>query len=294
MADISASSNTYSVLIAGFGDIGQRIARELNQLDTILRIYGIKRSLIASEDAELILWDMNDAPDIQLPEVDYVIFCTSADALTEAGYQRSYIDAQANLIEKLAKQSKPLRRYFFCSSTSCYGQKAHEVISEDSETTPTRFTGVKMLEAEATATKNVSWPVTSIRATGLYGPGRQRMISQVYQGNIAESEPVCYSNRIHVDDLARFYAHLIQQDISGQKVEAVYLASDDLPVPLHEVQEWLAAAMNINQLNRVAAGRTGSKQISNQRMKDSGFALRYPSYKEGMMPLIADFLASQS
>lgn len=294
MTQTTHTDSAYSVLIAGFGDIGQRIARELNQLDTIARIYGIKRSTIASEDADLILWDMNDDAEIELPEVDYVIFCTSADELTEAGYQRSYIDAQAHLIEQLSKQSKPLRRYFFCSSTSCYGQKAHEVITEDSETTPTRFTGVKMLEAEATATRGVSWPVTSIRATGLYGPGRQRMISQVYQGNVAESAPVCYSNRIHVDDLARFYAHLIQQDISGQTVEAVYLASDDLPVPLHEVQEWLAQAMKVSNINRVAAGRTGSKQISNQRMKDSGFALHYPSYKEGMLPLIADFLASQS
>lgn len=278
-----------SVLIAGFGDVGHRIADQLNQAaaeSTLpMELHAIRRTPEDHPFVNVLNWDMQSRA-IKLPPVDYVIFCVSADQLTEDGYQASYIDAQQHLINALIDQNSSVTHYFFCSSTSVYGQTAHEWVDENSATKPTRFTGKKMLEAEAIATAS-PWPTTSIRATGLYGPNRTRMISQVLQGKIAEAEPVCYSNRIHVDDLARFYAYLIlQHHQNGLALESIYLASDDAPVAIHEVQQWMAQYLNIDMTEHVPAGRTGSKRISNQRMKATGFELRYPSYKEGMPDLL--------
>ncbi|MFC3152599.1 NAD-dependent epimerase/dehydratase family protein [Litoribrevibacter euphylliae] len=279
-----------SVLIAGFGDIGHRIADALTdqaEAATIpITLTAIRRQPEQHPQVEVLNWDMQ-SPAISLPTVDYVIFCVSADELTEQGYQRSYLDAQTQLINALTTQNVPVQHYFFCSSSSVYGQNNHEWVDEQSLAEPTRFTGKKMLEAEAIAF-NSPWPSTAIRATGLYGPGRTRMMSQVLEGKIAAAEPECYSNRIHVDDLAGFYAHLIiEHHTHNLELAPIYLACDDAPVALHQVQTWMADQLEITQREEVPAGRTGSKRISNALMKSTGFRLTYPSYQEGMPPLLA-------
>ena len=283
------TNNTLSVLIAGFGDVGHRIAKALSsqaeKRNLTTSLYGLRRQPETLESVTMIQCDMSQAITTDLPQVDYVVFCVSANQLTEEGYRTSYLESQQNLINALKEQQISVKHYFFCSSTSVYGQKEHELVDETSLTEPTRFTGKKMLEAEAVA-QQAPCPVTSIRATGLYGPGRTRMISQVQQGKIAEPEPVCYSNRIHVDDLANFYAYLILENhINQMPLESLYLACDDAPVAIHEVQEWMAQQLGLEISERVPAGRTGSKRISNQRMKATGFQLKYPSYKDGMPEL---------
>jgi nucleoside-diphosphate-sugar epimerase len=286
----ATSEAPLSVLIAGFGDVGHRIASALqasaNSKGVSLTLNAIRRQTEAIEGINVLCCDMNQAITQHLPTVDYVIFCVSADQLTEKGYQATYIDAQRHLISALTEQAINVKHYFFCSSTSVYGQTNHEWVDESSITAPTRFTGVKMLEAESVA-NSAPWPATSIRATGLYGPGRTRMISQVRSGKVAAAEPKCYSNRIHVDDLAAFYAHLIlEHHLNDLPLAPLYLASDDTPVAIHEVQEWMARKLGIKELERIPAGRTGSKRISNERMKSTGFQLTYPSYMDGMPKLL--------
>ncbi|GAA3943140.1 SDR family oxidoreductase [Litoribacillus peritrichatus] len=277
------------VLIAGFGDVGQRIAEQLLNMPqhsaTPFDISAIKRSPLPDpfqQTVTAIHWDMSQPFNQPLPAFDYVVFCASADDHSEAGYQTTYLDAQQNLLTALSQQPTPIKRYFFCSSSSVYGQTDHEWVNETSLTQPTRFTGVKMLEAEELVANTTLCPVTIVRATGIYGPGRSRMIQQVLQGKVSSEQPVHYSNRIHADDLARFYAYLIEQDLQGVALSDLYLACDDEPVTMHEVQSWMANYMRIEVKELVPAGRTGSKRISNQRMKATGFQLLYPSYQQGM------------
>ena len=145
-----------------------------------------------------------------------------------------------------------------------------------------------MLKAEDVA-NTAPCPVTSIRATGLYGPGRTRMASQVLSGKVAAADPLCYSNRIHVDDLAAFYAHLIvEHHRNTLELSSLYLACDDTPVAIHEVQEWMAEESGVEIVERVPAGRTGSKRISNKRMKATGFKLAYAGYRDGMPELLRE------
>lgn len=283
-------AHSLSVLIAGFGDIGHRIADaladEAENKKLPLTLNAIRRSPEQHASVTILNWDMH-SPAITLPPVDYVIFCVSADELTEEGYQRSYIDAQSKLIQALTEQQIAVKHYFFCSSSSVYGQNQHEWVDEQSPAEPTRFTGKKMLQAEAVAFQS-PWPTTAIRATGLYGPGRTRMMSQILEGKIAAADPECFSNRIHVDDLAGFYAYLIiAHHIDSLALAPIYLACDDAPVALHQVQSWMADQLGIEQRQTVPAGRTGSKRICNQLMKSTGFQLTYPSYREGMPPLLA-------
>jgi len=292
---MSVSTSSFSVLIAGFGDIGHRIADALDQRAThyqlALDLYAIRRQQEAHPLVKIIQWDMTQPIDTELPNVDYVIFCVSADQLTETGYQRSYVDGQISLIKAIKDQGIPVKHYFFCSSTSVYGQKEHEWVNEDSLTEPTRFTGKMMLKAEGVA-NTAPCPVTSIRATGLYGPGRTRMVSQVLSGKVAAVEPLCYSNQIHVDDLAALYAHLIvEHHRNTLELSPLYLACDDTPVAIHEVQEWMAKVAGVEIKERVPAGRTGSKRISNARMKATGFKLTYPGYRDGMPELLRELLS---
>ena len=100
---MSVSTSSFSVLIAGFGDIGHRIAEALDQRAThyqlALDLYAIRRQQEAHPLVKIIQWDMTQPINTELPKVDYVIFCVSADELTEAGYQRSYVEGQTSLIQ---------------------------------------------------------------------------------------------------------------------------------------------------------------------------------------------------
>lgn len=285
-----------SVLIAGFGDVGHRIAEALDQQasahNSSLSVHAIRRKTEQHPMVNVIEWDMSQPAPANLPCVDYVVFCVSADRLTEEGYQTTYVDNQRRLIDALIQQKIPVKHYFFCSSTSVYGQTEHEWINETSTAQPTRFTGKMMLAAEAEANL-APCDVTSIRATGLYGPGRTRMMKQVLAGKVAAANPICYSNRIHVDDLAAFYAHLIiQHHLNALTLAPMYLASDDAPVAIHEVQEWMLSQLDQTIQERVPAGRTGSKRIGNELMKSTGFQLAYSSYKEGMPALLTALKSS--
>ncbi|MES2553307.1 MAG: SDR family NAD(P)-dependent oxidoreductase, partial [Pseudomonadota bacterium] len=55
----------------------------------------------------------------------------------------------------------------------------------------------------------------------------------------------------------------------------------------YEVLQWLAAQMGVDsdQVETPAAG--GAKRLSNARMLDSGFTLRYPDYVSGYSSLLA-------
>ena len=70
--------------------------------------------------------------------------------------------------------------------------------------------------------------------------------------------------------------------------EALYLATDDQPVPRYEVIEWLAKIQgNASPKGLVDVNASRGKRVSNRRLRDSGFNLTYPDYKAGYAAVLA-------
>lgn len=272
-----------SVLIAGCGDVGSRLALTLQQAG--LKVYGLRRNINQLPDGiQGIAADLGQPESLRdLPAVDIVVYAVAASRHDDAGYREAYCDGLRHLLAAL--QTSP-RHLFFTSSTSVYHQDDGGWVDENSPTTPTGFSGKRMLEAEHIAL-HCGVPATVVRFSGIYGPGRNHLLNQVRRGCAAPAEPVQFSNRIHRDDCADLLAHLIKRCLNGHALARIYLASDDAPTPLHEVSQWLAEKMGVTLHEFSASRRTGSKRCSNRAIRATGYNFRYPSYREGYAELLS-------
>ena len=79
-----------------------------------------------------------------------------------------------------------------------------------------------------------------LRLSGIYGPGRTRLVDLVRSGRATYPPgPPRYANRIHRDDAAGALAHLLRLPAPA----ALYLGVDDAPVDLAEVLTFLAVEL---------------------------------------------------
>lgn len=132
-----------------------------------------------------------------------------------------------------------------------------------------------------------------MRLTGIYGPGREWLLTQVRRGYRVAIDPPLYGNRIHADDAAGLLAFLLEQDQQGVGLDDIYIGVDDSPAPLAEVVGWLREYLGVTEWAEDASvRRAGSKRCSNARAKALGWEPKYPSYREGMrrfLRVAADF-----
>lgn len=277
------------VMIAGCGDVGTRLAVRLKRLgwDAI----GVRRNPARLPPGLPGLQaDFNEAAcPSQWPSerVDYLVYAVAADQHDEAGYRCAYVQGLGHVLGWLRQRQQVPRRLLFVSSSSVYGQTEGEWVDETSPTVPTGYAGQVMLEAEKLAT-SASIPATVVRLTGIYGPGRERLINQARQGYRASAQTPQYGNRIHADDAAGLMAHLLERDWAGATLASCYLGVDDEPAPSHEVLDWLRERMGVDAPSLEAPlRRTGSKRCSNAAVRATGWAPRYPTYRDGYAALLA-------
>ena len=272
-----------TTLILGCGDIGMVLGREL--IEAGHRVIGARRSAAALEGSgiEPLPLDLNDETALAaLPDADFVVYVLSADRFEEAAYRAAYPDGLKAVLRTYEGRDKTPQRLLFVSSTSVYGQKEGEQVDEQSPAESTGFSGVLMREAEQ-ALHDSPLAGSVVRFSGIYGPGRDRLIHQVLEGRIAPKAPPMYSNRIHRDDCAGVLAHLIAMSEAGKPLENLYLASDCDPAPLYEVMDWMAKRLKVEPTEVIQAPlrKRASKRCDNSRLRATGYTFRYPSYRDG-------------
>lgn len=276
-------------LILGCGDIGTTLGRLL--VDAGHRVVGVRRHPQALEGTgiEPLALDLTDEAALaELPDADIVVYVASADHFDESAYRAAYPDGLNAVLGELERRDKTPRRVFFVSSTSVYAQQDGEQVDETSPTEPRGFSGQLMLTAERALTEH-ALPGTVVRFSGIYGPGRDRLIQQVREGRVAAAVPPMYTNRIHRDDCAGVLAHLIGRALDDQPLEPLYLASDCEPVPLHDVTAWLAQRLGIESSETMQSPlrRRSSKRCDNTRLCGTGYRFRYPTFREGYAQVLA-------
>ncbi|MFK0312244.1 SDR family oxidoreductase [Pseudomonas sp. NPDC090233] len=281
MSDLSA-------LIVGCGDVGGRLARQL--LAKGWHVRGLRRSVEhLPAGVEPIAADLSDSsipPSWPQRSPDYLVYCVAASQHDEAGYQSAYVDGLRHVLAWLAERGQQPRRLLFVSSSSVFAQKDGEWIDETAPAEPEGYSGRVMLEAERLALGS-GIPASVVRLTGIYGPGREWLLSQVRQGYRVAVEPPLYGNRIHAEDAASLLAFLLQKDAEGVALDDCYIGVDDDPAPLADVVGWLRGYLGVTEWSdEQRVRRTGSKRCSNARVKALGWVPAYPSYKEGYAAIL--------
>lgn len=279
-----------SLLIVGCGDVGSRLGQRM--ADAGWRVLGLRRNVAAlPAGIEPVAGDLHVDPcpaDWPRQPLDYLVYCAAATQHDEAGYRAAYVDGLRRTLGWLALHGQRPRRILFASSSGVYGQQEGEWIDEDSPAEAQSYSALIMREAERVALDS-GLPATAVRLTGLYGPGRQWLLSQVRDGYRVSETPPLYGNRIHVDDAAGLLATLLQADAAGTPLADLYLGVDDEPAALHEVVAWLRERLGVSHWSdEQRVRRAGSKRCSNARARALGWAPQYPSYREGYAAMLQD------
>ena len=273
-------------MIVGYGDLGQAVGERL--LDTGLPVVGLSRSGRSHNGAVVLTGDVT-RPDslagLRDCDPEILLYCVAASEQSDDNYRTHYVEGLRNVLQAL-DHGRHLRHVFFVSSTRVYGQKTEALLSETEPALPADFGGERLLEAEHLL-KNLPCGHTVLRLSGIYGPGRLRMINLASQPERWPANQ--WSNRIHRDDAARFIAWLVHRALAGQSVEDCYLVTDSCPVPQHEVLNWLADQMSVPV--QPTQPVSGGKRLSNARMLQTGFVLRYPDYRSGYAALLQETAA---
>lgn len=275
--------NKPSIALFGFGDIAQRLVAHLDDY----AITGVRRSVAERSRATMVAADCRDLEKMRSvlsTPYDVLVMSFVPAGMSDEGYRAGYVDTVQTILEALDQQNWQPRLIVFVSSTSVYGQSDASWVDEDSVTEPASYSGKRLLEAEQLLA-NSRYNTCCVRFSGIYGPGRQRLIRQVIDGHGTPKEPILYSNRIHADDCAGVLAHLIERQ-KTQAIERCYLATDCEPVPLFDVKQWIANALgfadgHLQEREQPARMFRSSKRCSNQRLLASGYEFLYPTFREG-------------
>ena len=272
------------ILIVGCGDLGAAIAKRL--VDEEHEVVGLRRSIQTLPRMQMLQGDVADAASLQalvalMPEI--VIYCVAASGQTDAAYQAQYVTGLKNILASQSRNQQ-LQHVFFVSSTRVYGQETTAILDESITALPADFGGERLLEAEHLLS-SLPCNATTLRLSGIYGPGRLRMI------NLAKSPQQwpsknSWSNRIHRDDAADFIVFLVQRILTEQAIASCYIVTDSKPVSQYEVLTWLAKKMQLALPGNSSVEAQGGKRLSNQLMLSSGFQLRYPDFSVGYQALI--------
>ncbi|WP_370293780.1 SDR family oxidoreductase [Thalassolituus sp.] len=269
------------ILVVGTGDIGGHLAGQMAAEGH--EVFGVRRSdKPVAEGVTVISADVADPETLTgLPDnVDILVYSVAAPVFSKEGYHNYYVKGLKNVLKSLKGQN--VKHAFFVSSSSVYHQMDAEWVDETSETQPSSFAGKEMLAAEEALLKS-DIAGTVVRFTGIYGPGRTRMIEQARHGGYCDPEPAVWTNRIHRDDCVGVLHFLITKALSGDKLDTIYLATDDEPATLFDVLEWMKDRIGDVDPDKDVGevSRRANRRCSNKRLRALGYDFRYTNYRDG-------------
>jgi nucleoside-diphosphate-sugar epimerase len=180
----------------------------------------------------------------------------------------------------------------YLSTTGVYGDRGGGLVDEDSPLEPTTERGTRRLAAER-AWLATGLPVHLFRLAGIYGPGRNQLLS-VLDGTARRIvKPGQIFSRIHVDDIAGMLAASIARPNPGR----AYNVCDDEPCPPQDVVAFAAQLLGrppppevpFEEADLSPMARSfyaESKRVGNRRIKEElGYKLIYPTFREGLTAL---------
>jgi nucleoside-diphosphate-sugar epimerase len=278
------------VLIAGCGDLGSGLAAEL--VKNGHQVMGVRRTKNQfPEGVEGITGNLLDMTDDLLPDVEVAFLIMTPNGRDENAYRAAYFETAQVLIRRYKKMAT-LPQVFFVSSTSVYGQNQGEWVDETTPAIPASATAKILLETEQALA--AVFPSVTVRCSGIYGPGRFRLLETVLSGKDWETNS--WTNRIHRDDVVSALVTLANIAFEGKDLPKQVIVTDQTPVSMWEVKLWLATCLGANVSLSGDGGFVPSsgKRIQGQYLMSQGWVPRYPSYVAGYHALLREFTALQA
>ena len=296
-----------TILMIGLGKIGLPVAKQLAAQGHC--VIGVSRSMptdlafcspmtaklppdndhlyqknlhfVASDARALIIAQLSQ----WTSQINQICIIVSPDTLSLQGYRDSYYAIAENVV-RLGDHLPNLKRVIFISSTGVYGQNAGEVIDINTPVSaPASATSQVILQTEQLLQQHFEDKSVIIRPSGIYGQSRLRLLTMATQlaaqsPNMTSDYPSnTWTNRIMDIDLVSI---IVKVTNTGETVP-VYLATDNAPVPLYTVLNYLATAQGLNLSLPCMEPTTGKRIINNLPTT----WLNYPDWQSGYQHILS-------
>lgn len=192
---------------------------------------------------------------------------------------------------------KKLKWIGYLSTTGVYGNLDGGLVTEESPYNPSGERGSRRMRAEQAwrgLYETNGLPVHIFRLPGIYGPGRNQLVSLKKGMARRIAKPGQIFSRIHVTDLAAILVASMEKPNPG----AIYNVADDEPAPPQDVVAYAAKLLGVKppplidfetaDLSPMARSfYSDSKRVSNDKIKSElGISLKFPTYREGLAALL--------
>ena len=182
----------------------------------------------------------------------------------------------------------------YLSTVGVYGDQGGGWVDEDGECHPSPGRSQERIDAEKTWLSHgeaMDVPLAILRLAGIYGPGRNAFVNldKGTAKRIVKKEQVF--NRIRVEDIAAATLFLAQGTHSG-----VFNITDDEPAPPQDVIAEAARLMGVapppeqpfetaDMTPMARSFYSANKKVSNRKIRELGFAFRFPEYRKSLQQL---------
>lgn len=185
----------------------------------------------------------------------------------------------------------------YLSTTGVYGDHGGGWVDEEAPLTPNGDRGRRRVSAEAAwldLYRRSGTPVHLFRLAGIYGPGRNALVT-VKQGRARRVvKPGQVFSRIHRDDIVETLLASMRRPNPG----AAYNVCDDEAAPPQDVIAFACNLLDVEPPPEVAfetadlspmarSFYSDNKRVRNRRIKEElGVSLQWPTYREGLKALL--------
>ena len=294
------------VAILGCGYVGLELGRQLNDDHEVV---GVRRSesgrrAIEGAGFEAVEADVTDDDSLSaVPDADWLVFAASSGGRGAEAAREVYVEGLETAIDHFWAREDAPERLVYTSSTGVYGDHDGDWVDEDAALRPATPKAEVLVEAERVARSAVEYGVepTVARLGGVYGPGRYR-IERYLERPVTEG----YLNLVHRDDAGGALRFLLERGAAGRDVPETLLVVDDEPVWKPALSAWLAEACGVEPPpvrtleerladEDLAEGSRrrlrGQKRCSNDRLRELGYDLAYPTFRAGYLDAVEAYLA---
>jgi nucleoside-diphosphate-sugar epimerase len=181
------------------------------------------------------------------------------------------------------------RRIIYLSTIGVYGDHAGAWVDEGTPPQSSLDRARARIAAEQAWTDIAPGQVAILRLAGIYGPGRNALLTLRAGTARRIIKPGQVFNRIHVDDIAGAIMAAVKHDGGG-----LWNVCDDEPSPPQDVITYAAQLMGLApppeeafataEMSAMARSfYAGSARVSNAAIKrDLGMSFAYPTYRHGL------------
>jgi nucleoside-diphosphate-sugar epimerase len=225
---------------------------------------------------------------------DFALYCAAGGGAGESGYLHSYLNGMKGVLAWLADRGGA-GTFIYTSSTAVYPQDGGLIVDEAADTVAPGNDRCGVLAATehlVLASRNAFGRAFVLRLSGIYGPQRHALLDEIRSG-IVSGSPNQRLNLVHRDDIVAAMAQCLSALPSHGG--GVYNVSDGRPTTRGEVAAWVAQQLQIKAPSFTRIPRSTRRATPLDRIIDAsklrrelGWQPRFPSFREGYAPLLAE------